>query len=71
MSQCGDPITEFDARVRAKVAGGMERRKAVAAVAKGDRELHEAYLLATNTGRKTHDLIRERFEFAASPPTGR
>jgi len=58
----GDARAEFANRVREQMSRtGSTRRKATIAVAKADPALHEAYLLATNSGRKTagqHPITR-------------
>lgn len=59
----GDPLADFNERVQEKMEKtGMNRRKAVMSVAKADPELHRAYLVATNPGRKAASLIADRFE---------
>lgn len=61
-SDDGDPVAAFNAAVVEKVKGGMPRRRAVQAVSRDDRDLHQAYLAATNPGRrKIQDLIEDRF----------
>ncbi len=61
-SDDGDPVAEFGAKVAEKVRGGMPRRRAVQAVCRENRELHQAYLAATNSGRrKVQELIEDRF----------
>jgi signal peptide peptidase SppA len=57
----GDPVAEFNARVESKLKlPGMTRRKAVLQVAGADKELHQAFLLETNS-RKVHSKIRDKF----------
>lgn len=56
-----DAVAEFGSRVAAKVRAGTNRRAAVQQVAAADKELHQAYLLATNRGRKQQELIRDSF----------
>lgn len=55
----GDPIADFNALVRGKVAQGMSRQKAIVASIKEDHELHQAYLAATNK-RSAAGLIAQR-----------
>ncbi len=58
-----DAVAEFNAKVREQMKLGKPRMKAVAAVAKSDRELHTAYLSATNPhNSKVQSLIAERAE---------
>lgn len=45
--------SRFNEKVSAKVAGGMEKSKAIAAVVKSDPELHQAYVNEVNAGRAT------------------
>ena len=62
-----DAVAEFNAKVLEQMTLGKTRQKAVAAVAKGNRELHTAYLRATNPQHsKVQSLIGERAEFAAT-----
>ena len=58
----GDAVADYNAAVRSRVYAGMDRRKAVTAASREDPDRHRAYLHATNTGRKTHELIDERSE---------
>lgn len=58
----GDPIGQFESEVRAKMEHGTSRERAVAAVINEDSHLHEAYLLATNPGRRNQRLIKEKFD---------
>ena len=58
----GDAIEQFDSAVREKVAHGATRERAVAAVTNESPELHKAFLLATNPGKRRHRLIDERFD---------
>ena len=61
-----DAITEFDKRVRAKVQAGMDRRRAVLAVAKADRALHAQYLAATQpNATQRRNLEKRQAEQAA------
>lgn len=58
----GDAVAEFGKRVREQMQLGMTRPRAVASVARADKELHRAYVAATNPGnRKVQELIEERF----------
>lgn len=45
-----DPIAAFNEAVAAKVAGGMNKRSAAAAVCRDEPELHRAYVEAYNAG---------------------
>jgi signal peptide peptidase SppA len=57
----GDPVAEFSARVEAKMKQpGVTRRQAVLKVAGADPELHQAFLMATNS-RKVHSKIQDKF----------
>ena len=61
----GDAIKDFDAAVRKEIATAKcDRRTAVRNVAQRDRDLHRAYLEATNAkgGRRVQNLIAEKFE---------
>jgi len=61
--EAGDPVAQFNELVAKKIAAGMPRRKAVFAVAKANKHLHQAFLAATNKPTsKVQELIRERFE---------
>lgn len=61
-----DPISDFDAAVRAKLPAYRdptfeERQAAIAFVARTNPELHRAYLLATNQNSpRAQRLIREK-----------
>ncbi|OHB82789.1 MAG: hypothetical protein A2V98_25850 [Planctomycetes bacterium RBG_16_64_12] len=57
----GDAVAAFHQAVAEKVAAGIDRPRAVALVAEARPELHEAYLLATNPGKKAQRLIGEKF----------
>lgn len=58
----GDPVAEFDKKVRALVDQGENRQRAAVRVAKENKALHEAYLRATNKSTKAvQELITERF----------
>ena len=60
-----DAVAEFNAAVREQMTLGKTRRQAIAAVAKGNRDLHTAYLRATNAQHsKVQSLIGERAEYA-------
>lgn len=62
-----DAVAEFNAKVLEQMNLDKTRRQAVAAVAKGNRELHTAYLRATNPQHsKVQELIGERADFAAA-----
>lgn len=70
----GDPVSTFNARVCEKMQQlapqGTEqlakaRRQAITAVVREDRELHQAYLEATNPGRRQRELIADRFSIEA------
>lgn len=62
----GDPVATFNERVRETMKlRGCPRRDASLAVAKSDRQLHQAYLAATNSANdRVQTLIRERFQMA-------
>lgn len=64
-SETGDPVADFDAAVKA-IAGQNPspdaRRNAIIVVSRKNPELHQAYLLATNLGRKQQRQIREKFD---------
>jgi signal peptide peptidase SppA len=60
----GDPIEAFNEAVVQQMARPgyqNDRKKAIAAVMKAQPELHQAYLLATNTGATQQGLIKQRF----------
>lgn len=57
-----DPVEQFNAKVAALMAKGIARTEAVVTVANKHRELHAAYLLATNPGSRAQRLIKEKFE---------
>ena len=58
MSQT-DPIAEFNNRLRVKMDGGMERRKAMLAVCKADPDLHEEWLEALNAASANDKAKKE------------
>lgn len=62
-SSGGDPVVEFSDAVaeRMKLNGG-NRRAAINSVCKAQPDLHRAMLEATNPGRKTRELIADRFD---------
>ena len=60
----GNPIAEFDRRVREQMGSGTDRRAAAIRVARADSALHEAYLLARNPRPRQQALIKERFAMA-------
>lgn len=60
----GDAVAEYASRVQEKIKAGATPATARIAVAKEDPALHQAYLLATNRGRKQQELIRDRFAMA-------
>lgn len=59
----GDAVATFDQRVRERMSSGVSRKPAIAAVARQDPVLHEAYLQEVNSGKpqRVKDLITERF----------
>jgi signal peptide peptidase SppA len=63
--ESGDAIEDFNAAV-AKLAGPkadlQRRQRAIRTVATRDPELYEAYLLATNPGKRQSRLISEKME---------
>jgi protease-4 len=63
-----DVVEQFNGAV-AKIAGDnptLERRQsAVAAVARKNPDLHRAFLLSTNTSKKAHRQIEEKYDEAA------
>lgn len=63
--ETGDPVADFSAKV-AEIAGPratmQQRRQAIAAVSRQHPRLHQAYLLATNKGRKQRRQLQEKFE---------
>lgn len=68
----GDPVSDFNAAVARQMQangtrpGNAEGRfRAIAAVAKRNQELYQAYLLATNTGAKQTRQLKEKFEEVA------
>lgn len=67
--ESGEPIDDFNAAV-AKVAGPnsdlTRRHRAIRTVANRQPELYEAYLLATNTGKRQTRLIQEKLETSRS-----
>ncbi len=63
----GDAVADFDAKVRERMKeGATSRQAAVTGVARAEPELHQAFLLATNPGRKSQALISDRFEMERS-----
>lgn len=60
-AEFGDPVESYNAAVRKKVDGGMDRLDACAAVNRANPELHSAYLKATNA-KKAHRLIDDKFD---------
>ena len=61
-SSAGDPTTEFDQRVRARVRDGSGRFDAVDAVKRDDPALYKQFLLATNPGRASQRCIEDKLE---------
>ena len=61
-SSAGDPATEFDQRVRARVRDGSGRFDAVDAVKRDDPALYKQFLLATNPGRASQRCIEDKLE---------
>jgi len=57
-----DPVAEFDQAVRTAMerSPSLSRQAAVVAVAKQNLRLHQAYLLATNPGRRQRRLLLEK-----------
>lgn len=66
--ETGDAIEDFNQAV-AKVAGPhadlMRRQRAIRQVASSNPELYQAYLLATNPGKRQQRLINEKLEAIA------
>ncbi len=52
-------IEEFEARVSAKVARGMDRSRAVREVVRADPDLHQAYLEQYNQERGRKAKVRQ------------
>lgn len=67
--ETGDPVEDFNLAV-CKIAGrnpDMQRRqRAVRQVASSKPELYQAYLLATNQGKRQERLIKEKLEAVGS-----
>lgn len=64
-SESGDPIEDFNAKVAKKAgpnADMAKRQRAIRQVADANPELHKAYLLAVNPGKKQSRLINEKME---------
>jgi len=61
-SAIADPVAELDREVGELMKRGIARPKAVGMVCQRRPELQDAYLKATNKGRKVHALIEERRE---------
>ena len=63
-SDFDDPVFEFDAAVRDMMQRNpsMDRTRAVAAVARKNPRLHQAYLLAVNPGRIQQRKLLEKFD---------
>ena len=61
----GDAEIDYDTAVRVLTARGMDRRKASSQVARRNPELFQAFLLATNTGRKSQRLVMEKLDLEA------
>jgi signal peptide peptidase SppA len=57
----GDAVAEFSNQIRERVKGGMSRPAAVKATVKANKNLHQAYLLATN-GPGAAEAINSHFE---------
>lgn len=58
----GDPVTQYNAKVREHMGRGMDRLKASQTVAAQHPDLQAAFLLATNPGAKAQRMIKEKFE---------
>lgn len=64
-SETGDPVEDFNAAVEKKAgpnADMLKRQRAIRQVAGANPELHKAYLLAINPGKKQSRLINEKME---------
>jgi len=64
-SESGDPVEDFNAAVAKKAgpnADMQKRQRAVRQVAESNPELHKAFLLASNPGKKQSRLINEKME---------
>jgi hypothetical protein len=64
-TQTGDPVSDFDAAVRARCPQGRqpsysERQQAISYVARTNPKLHAAYLAATNHGPRAARLLAEK-----------
>lgn len=58
-----DAEFEFHAEVcKAMGRPGMTRQRAVLSVARAKPRLHQAYLLATNPGRRQTRILRDKFD---------
>lgn len=57
----GDPVADFREAVRERMDRGMNQQRAVESLALADPDLHEAFLLATNTGAKARRLVEEKY----------
>ncbi len=61
------PESEFDQAVRDRVkATGCNRRQAIQREARANPELHQAYLFATNSNRKSKRLLSEKYDLPGS-----
>lgn len=60
----GDPVQDFDAEVRRRMATNPQlgRQRCVLAVARANPALHQAFLMATNPSRKQARLLTEKYE---------
>lgn len=62
----GDPIAAWNEAVAAKVTAGLAKARAISAVARGNPELHAAYLAAFNSEHgRSGAFARSRFAAAA------
>lgn len=63
----GDPIHDMDVAVRERMKANqnLDRQAATLLVSRSNPDLHRAFLLATNGGRKATRLINEKFDTEA------
>jgi len=61
-AESGDAVERFSAAVKEKMGSGLSRSAAIVSVARSQRDLHKAFLLATNPGKQAQRLVEEWYE---------